>query len=43
MSLTSIRLREAWNWGGLSAKELAIRTWHAMDQHKGRRAWVPLR
>lgn len=33
MSLTTIRLREAWNWGGLSAKELAKRTWGAMDQH----------
>ena len=34
MSLTSIRLREAWNWGGLSPKELAVRTWHAMNQHE---------
>jgi membrane protein len=33
MSITSIRLREAWNWGGLSARELAVRTWKAMDQH----------
>jgi membrane protein len=33
MSLTSIRLREAWNWGGLSAKELAKRTYGAMDRH----------
>src|SRR4051812_35424475 len=34
MSLTSIRLREAWNWGGLSAKQLATRTYAAMDQHE---------
>jgi membrane protein len=33
MAITSIRLREAWNWGGLSARELATRTWKAMDQH----------
>ena len=33
MSLTKIRLREAWNWGGLSARELVSRTWGAMDQH----------
>jgi membrane protein len=33
MSLTSIRLREAWNWGGLSARELAVRTYQAMDRH----------
>jgi membrane protein len=33
MSLTSIRLREAWNWGGLSARELAVRTYQAMDKH----------
>jgi membrane protein len=33
VSLTSIRLREAWNWGGLSAKQLATRTWGAMGQH----------
>jgi membrane protein len=33
MALTSIRLREAWNWGGLSARELAIRTYQAMDKH----------
>jgi membrane protein len=33
MSLTTIRLREAWDWGGLSARELAVRTYQAMDQH----------
>ena len=33
MSLTKIRLREAWNWGGLTARELGLRTWHAMEQH----------
>src|SRR5436305_1927560 len=34
MSLTTLRLREAWNWGGLSFKELALRTYRAMDQHE---------
>src|SRR3954447_10780221 len=34
MSLTSIRLREAWNWGGLSFKDLALRTYEAMDKHE---------
>jgi membrane protein len=33
MSLTTIRLREAWDWGGLSVKELAVRTYEAMDRH----------
>ena len=33
MSLRSIRLREAWNWGGLSARELGVRTYRAMDRH----------
>jgi membrane protein len=33
MSLTKVRLREAWNWGGLSARELAVRTYEAMDRH----------
>src|SRR5215467_11631116 len=33
MSFTSIRLREAWNWGGLSFRELMMRTYKAMDQH----------
>jgi membrane protein len=33
VSLTSIRLREAWNWGGLSAKQLAKQTWGALGQH----------
>jgi membrane protein len=33
MAFTNIRLREAWNWGGLSFVELARRTWKAMDQH----------
>jgi membrane protein len=33
MSLTTVRLREAWNWGGLSARELAVRTYQAMDRH----------
>src|SRR5918911_4065141 len=34
MSLTSLRLREAWNWGGLSAWQLAVRTYQAMDRHE---------
>jgi membrane protein len=33
MALTSIRLKEAWNWGGLSLRELVVRTYKAMDQH----------
>ncbi len=33
MAFTRVRLREAWNWGGLSARELAARTWAAMDRH----------
>jgi membrane protein len=33
MSLRTIRLREAWNWGGLSARELASRTWEGIDRH----------
>lgn len=33
MSFTSIRLREAWKWGGLSFRELVLRTFKAMDQH----------
>src|SRR4051794_23378077 len=34
MSLTSIRLREAWNWGGLTFKELAVRTYRQIDKHE---------
>ncbi|HEY7154240.1 MAG TPA: YihY/virulence factor BrkB family protein [Gemmataceae bacterium] len=33
MILTSIRLKEAWNWGGLSFRQLVGRTYRAMDQH----------
>lgn len=33
MSFTSIRLKEAWNWGGLSFRELMVRTYQAMDKH----------
>ncbi len=33
MSMTTVRLSEAWNWGGLSARELASRTWRAIDRH----------
>jgi membrane protein len=34
MSLTTIRLREAWNWGGLSTRELAVRTYTQMGKHE---------
>jgi membrane protein len=33
MAFTSIRLREARNWGGLSFRELAVRTYKAMGRH----------
>lgn len=33
MSLTRFELREAWNWGGLSFRRLAVRTWRALDDH----------
>src|SRR5689334_6823880 len=33
MSITKIRLQEAWNFGGLSLKELARRTVKAIDEH----------
>lgn len=33
MAFFTVRLREAWNWGGLSFRELAMRTYRAMDQH----------
>jgi membrane protein len=33
MSFTRIRLKEAWNWGGLSAWELGKRVWAAMGRH----------
>ena len=29
MAFTSIRFKEAWNWGGLSFRELAVRTYQA--------------
>src|SRR5688572_25423429 len=34
MSITSIRLREAWNLGGLTVKQLAAQTWHQIDKHE---------
>ena len=34
MSLISVRLRDAWNWGGLTAKELGIRTYRAINKHE---------
>jgi len=33
MSIIKVRLQEAWDWGGLSTKQLATRTWGAMDKH----------
>jgi membrane protein len=33
MSLSKLRLKEAWNWGGLSARELAKRTWKGLNDH----------
>ncbi len=33
MAFTSIRFKEAWNWGGLSFSELMVRTYQAMDKH----------
>ncbi|MHB1422750.1 MAG: YihY/virulence factor BrkB family protein [Gemmataceae bacterium] len=33
MAFTSIRLKEAWNWGGLPLRDLAVRTYQAMDKH----------
>lgn len=33
MAFRSIRLRQAWNWGGLSFRELMLRTYQAMDHH----------
>jgi membrane protein len=33
VSLLKVRLREAWNWGGLSARELIVRAWTAIDKH----------
>ena len=34
MSLPLPCLPEAWNWGGLSFKELAVRTYEAVDKHE---------
>jgi membrane protein len=34
MSLTWLRLPQAWKWGGLSFKELAVRTYEAVDKHE---------
>src|SRR5262249_52572044 len=33
MPFRRVRLRDAWNWGGLSFRELAVRTWAAIDNH----------
>ncbi len=33
MSLFKVRLRAAWNWGGLTTRQLAVHTWEAMDKH----------
>jgi hypothetical protein len=34
MSLFFPRLPQAWTWGGLSFKELAVRTYEAVDKHE---------
>jgi len=34
MSLTWLRLPQAWTWGGLSFKEVAVRTYDAVDKHE---------
>ncbi len=34
MSVTLLRLSEAWNWGGLTFRELAVRTYAAVDKHE---------
>lgn len=34
MSFTLLRLPQAWRWGGLSFKELAVRTYAAVDRHE---------
>src|SRR5262249_32159046 len=34
MSLTTIRLSEAWNWGGLSGRQLLARTWAVIGRHE---------
>src|SRR4051812_4466063 len=34
MSLTWLRLPRAWKRGGLSFKDLAVRTYEAVDQHE---------
>ena len=34
MSLSLPRLPAAWNWGGLSFKEVAVRTYEAVDKHE---------
>jgi membrane protein len=33
MSLMKFDLRKAWDWGGLSIRQLAVRTWKAIDRH----------
>jgi membrane protein len=34
MSLPWLRLPQAWKWGGLSFKELAVQTYEAVDKHE---------
>ncbi len=34
MPFTWLRLPDAWKWGGLSFKELAVRTYEAVDKHE---------
>jgi membrane protein len=33
VSLTKFHLKEAWNWGGLSFRQLVVRGWKAMQAH----------
>jgi len=34
MCLTTVRLSQAWNWGGLTFKEPALRSYRQMDAHE---------
>ena len=34
MALTSIQIRPLWDWGGLTARQLVIRTYRAIDKHE---------
>src|ERR1700722_14534957 len=34
MTLTRVRLHQGWSWGGLTLRELAVRTYREMDAHE---------